>query len=127
MREIKFRAWDSYTNKMIYKFMLGSDTRMGSDLWTCPLVLINEGTETQEWVNADTLEILQFTGLTDKHGVDIYEHDIVKDFSGTFVIEWSDCRHAWIIVNEDTEYYERLSKQGDLEVIGNIYEKSRDF
>jgi uncharacterized phage protein (TIGR01671 family) len=72
MNQIKFRAWDTHQNKMITKFMIGSNTDPDSSEWTCPIVWMNN-----EWVNHDGLIILQFTGLQDKDGVDIYVGDIV--------------------------------------------------
>jgi len=48
MREIKFRAWNTHTNTMITKFLLGSQTDPEHPEWTCPLIWEND-----DWICCD--------------------------------------------------------------------------
>lgn len=81
----KFRAWDKRYNMMIgqladgYRFALSGDIQViGSDLKTIR--------------NSDEFEVMQWTGLKDKSGVDVYEKDIVLLNNGArLVVEYDDC------------------------------------
>ena len=120
MREIKFRAWHlghkpswKYPPSMLY------DEKPGDCLlWK------NQGQ------NIET--VMQYTGLKDKNGKEIYEGDIVSDFEPDyFQVEYSngsywcvgykngkpiiDMFEPYILDKENVE-----SQQ--LEIIGNIHE-----
>jgi hypothetical protein len=130
MRESKFRAWDECNKIMHNDFQFITSGSEGND-W------IVFSSDRQPLDNSDTnifenpnpyfyqqLKKMQYTGLKDENGIEIYEGDVVRDSCGTYEIMWSESHLAWVIGNHGTAYYDRLSKQGELEVIGNIYENT---
>lgn len=121
MRTIKFRAWDKEDNRMIVDeqdFIPLKVTNKGV-LRLSPLHVENL------WsiVNGERCEVMQFTGLTDKNGKEIYEGDIVEAIgmspgkvifeNGTFRFDNGSCS-----IVEDMDHY------SGFEVVGNIYEKN---
>ena len=119
MREIKFRAWvkDYEANKyrMIDWFL---------DFFSDMSPVTNYGGEFPDKDNSDII-LMQYTGLKDKNGKEIYEGDFIG-WPGTglhYEIEFED--GAFKIAHSGTVYewicfYKRRGEE--VEIVGNIYE-----
>jgi len=117
MREIKFRAWDKVNKQMCYDLSTLSFSHEGYELTA------GYYPEKGDYYE---LELLQFTGLKDKHGKHIYEGDIVRGLSKVgevkFLETWSQW---WVITNQDDSSFSlvKIPNHPEIyEVIGNIYE-----
>lgn len=123
MRTIKFRAWDKGEKKMV----------IHPSLWTMDLnggLFYGNAKMTKDDNVFDyPITIMQFTGLLDKNGKEIYEGDIVVLIceqscgygirrQNPRIIEWKEQLNS-IGFNLGLGRYK---KGGKYEIIGNIYE-----
>jgi hypothetical protein len=106
MREIKFRVYDLKKKEMITHFN-GARIDYALEYW-----------ETHKHVS----DPMQYTGLKDKNGKEIYECDILKYKTELSIkkeigkVEWYN---GCFVVGKSRDYIYMIS---DIEVIGNIYE-----
>jgi uncharacterized phage protein (TIGR01671 family) len=112
-RRLKFRAWDKEKKEMIH--------------WYPDADIIKDAIPNDcgdEWT--EQCEVMQYTGINDKNGKEIYEGDLIKYdkdeydkigpgivefFAGMFVCSWNDQTDSelgYMIIN-------------NMEVIGNVF------
>jgi uncharacterized phage protein (TIGR01671 family) len=126
-RDIKFRAWDKVYSLMNYQVQVGNTDRADKN-YTCNEIWVDypEGIEKNaRWMNADDncIELMQYTGLKDKNGKEIYEGDLLEDnwqihfYRGMFVAV-----RCGSIPNMDNSYQIFWVIENEHCVIGNIYE-----
>ena len=120
-REIKFRAFDEQMNRMEY-FGLGD---------TVPYYYKDEHS------SATRYEVMQYTGLQDQNGKEIYEGDIVEYNTGEkFKVIWTYRNASFeyglikkkerqdIGIRHSNGFITNSLGSHEVKVIGNIYEDS---
>lgn len=113
MREILFRAKREATNEWVYGYFVKEYDDF--QIYVNSKIITKSG---HEYVREDTLG--QFTGLTDKNGVKVFEGDIVEYEGTRYSINYLPHYARFSAVKPNTVFCVFAYQRG--EVIGNIYD-----
>lgn len=113
-REIKFRAWDEASKQMMYK-----------NVWERNWYIDNKVALPTHPDNQYILKLMQYIGLKDRRGQEIYEGDVCTCELGindrldrkSFIVKYAN--NSFIL---DSEYVTVEESFDYWEVIGNIHE-----
>lgn len=119
MREIKFRVWDEDNNELVYE--------VGITPEGIPYTIPDYAENSDQFNYYPSCHKMQYTGVKDKNGTEIYDEDIVKyterNLENAFggkgepqeekkrIVRWF--MDGWVIPKGFVK---------DIEVIGNCYE-----
>ena len=147
MREIKFRVWSNLDKKMFIagELELAEDDN-GEDYYSVSYY----NPDKKYWehlIGRENIELMQYTGLKDKNGVEIFEGDVVKCYNKHLNYDFSSDKnipgYGFAVIKNSgwSFYYDKIKAdnkwffyypEGDnfypdnidmiIEVIGNIYE-----
>lgn len=119
MRDIKFRAWDKNLKRILKVKEIDFEHR---------LVTLEISELAIKKITFENVELLQYTGLKDKNGKDIYERDIFAHNNHKFEVVWDSTRFIGLDNDRSGKgyccYVDSHYKDGSssIEVVGNVYE-----
>lgn len=114
MRKLKFRAWEKELEEMIPVYNISFTDKMINKYGV--------------WRFFDEVELMQYTGIKDKNGKEIYELDILRccnpETDSTFdaLVYFDEPLLSYSLRDKFGDTYYLTSYSSDGEVVGNMFE-----
>lgn len=121
MRDIKFRVWDNENKEMLKVQELDFESTFYGGRIAIRTDQYNDYFDTEDMI------LMEYTGLKDKNGKEIYEGDIIQyDDIHKGVVEYSE-EYAQFILKETGSIADEYEALGEFnikvfEILGNIYD-----
>ena len=118
----KYRAWDSVKKKFVEHFFITDNGLI------CNMEKPTSGYNSPVPIEKSELILMQFTGLKDKNGKDIFEKDIVNFKGRKAIVKWHGSYASFIyefvdeLQNRTTKWQPLYLSYYKFEVIGNSLE-----
>lgn len=124
-RKIRFKAWDEVDKKMVEITAFNFVDGYGKPVPSVIKVIYKDGKKFYDAMSMSVI-LLQFIGLKDRYGKEIYEGDILRRIGGSeikeeyeyYIVEIKDQRFAYPM-GKPNEWSDIFKLD---EVVGNIYE-----
>ena len=113
-RKIKFRAWHKKKEEMIY------DVQKTEIVHHAMTSMAGEASGLDHYFDEEWFELMQYTGLKDKNGVEIYEGDVIEYCISEPETTTVTFEHGVFWGNYPL--YEVVEEKYFCKVIGNIFE-----
>lgn len=114
MSKIKLRVWDKVMNKMYKPQAISFDTQS-----SVPFAV---SVPRKSWERVGKFELLQWTGLVDQNGVDVYEADLVQIASIIYKVIWNESIAAYELTDLASTKTVNITSVSSGDVIGNEFE-----
>ena len=115
-REISFRGKSKRTGEWVFGNLFDKDTKGRTHI----------GTTVRGCFDIDPETVGQFTGMTDKNGIKIFEGDILNEpFQGgekLYYVFWDEDYFSFRVKSGRVDYYLDDIQKYHCEVVGNIYD-----
>lgn len=119
-REIKFRIWDIENKEMLKVQELDFEpTFYGGRIAIRP-------DQYNDYFDTEDMIVMQYTGLNDKNGKEIYEGDIVGDNKIKWIVKWNKHRMGFSLYPTTKQLYDEMpinvENELGFKILGNIYD-----
>lgn len=114
MLELKFKAWDKVKMKMLRPLGITFDTQS-----LAPFAVSVPG---RSWEPIHKYELLQFTGLSDKNAVEVYQGDLFNIDSILYRVIWDKASASFRLQSVKSSSSRDLSVVSGEVIQGNVYQ-----